>query len=45
MRKTAVIRRTEWLRVHRDMWGFVGLVLRRTSDRLRTSPGAPARPD
>ncbi|MFD4859899.1 SAM-dependent methyltransferase [Streptomyces atratus] len=30
--ETADIRRTEWLRVYRDMWGFVGLVLRRTSD-------------
>ncbi|AXE82588.1 SAM-dependent methyltransferase [Streptomyces atratus] len=30
--ETAAIRRTEWLRVYRDMWGFVGLVLRRTSD-------------
>ncbi|MFJ2269252.1 SAM-dependent methyltransferase [Streptomyces sp. NPDC087849] len=29
---TATIRRTEWLRVYRDTWGFVGLVLRRTSD-------------
>ncbi|MFI5750633.1 SAM-dependent methyltransferase [Streptomyces sp. NPDC051644] len=32
VRETAATRRTEWLRVYRDMWGFVGLVLRRTSD-------------
>ncbi|MFF8913095.1 SAM-dependent methyltransferase [Streptomyces sp. NPDC015032] len=29
---TAALRRTEWLRVYRDTWGFVGLVLRRTAD-------------
>jgi SAM-dependent methyltransferase len=30
--ETATIRRSEWLRVYRDTWGFVSLVLRRTSD-------------
>ncbi|MFD8984161.1 SAM-dependent methyltransferase [Streptomyces sp. NPDC059564] len=30
--ETATNRRTEWLHVYRDMWGFVSLVLRRTSD-------------
>ncbi|MEW2489536.1 class I SAM-dependent methyltransferase [Streptomyces sp. NPDC048411] len=30
---TATTRRSEWLRVYRDTWGFVCLVLRRTSDR------------
>ncbi|QIY66657.1 MULTISPECIES: SAM-dependent methyltransferase [unclassified Streptomyces] len=30
--ETAAVRRTEWLRVYRDTWGFVGLVLRQTSD-------------
>ncbi|MGI5262195.1 SAM-dependent methyltransferase [Streptomyces angustmyceticus] len=29
--ETAGTRRTEWLRVYRDTWGFVCLVLRRTS--------------
>jgi len=29
---TATARRSEWLRVYRDTWGFVCLVLRRTSD-------------
>jgi SAM-dependent methyltransferase len=29
---TANIRRSEWLRVYRDPWGFVSLVLRQTSD-------------
>ncbi|WP_280878857.1 SAM-dependent methyltransferase [Streptomyces pseudovenezuelae] len=29
---TATTRRSEWLRVYRDSWGFVSLVLRRTSD-------------
>lgn len=29
---TAAIRRTEWLRIYRDTWGFVSLVLRRTAD-------------
>ncbi|MEV6162713.1 class I SAM-dependent methyltransferase [Streptomyces sp. NPDC052052] len=29
---TAAIRRTEWLRVYREVWGFVSLVLRRTAD-------------
>ncbi|MFF1415154.1 SAM-dependent methyltransferase [Streptomyces sp. NPDC058289] len=28
---TATARRTEWLRTYRDAWGFVSLVLRRTS--------------
>ncbi|WP_406216612.1 SAM-dependent methyltransferase [Streptomyces decoyicus] len=28
---TAATRRSEWLRVYRDTWGFVSLVLRRTS--------------
>ncbi|MCY0928922.1 class I SAM-dependent methyltransferase [Streptomyces sp. H27-H1] len=30
--ETATLRRGEWLRVYRDTWGFVSLVLRRTSD-------------
>lgn len=30
--ETAAVRRTEWLRVYRGTWGFVSLVLRRTSD-------------
>ena len=30
---TAATRRSEWLRVYRDSWGFVSLVLRRTPDR------------
>lgn len=30
--ETATARRTEWLRVYRDTWGFVSLVLRQTSD-------------
>ncbi|MFD4761094.1 SAM-dependent methyltransferase [Streptomyces sp. NPDC058439] len=30
--ETAAARRTEWLRVYRDTWGFVTLVLRRTAD-------------
>lgn len=30
--ETAATRRTEWLRVYRDTWGFVSLVLRRASD-------------
>ncbi|MDQ1073224.1 SAM-dependent methyltransferase [Streptomyces canus] len=30
--ETATTRRTEWLRVYRDTWGFVSLVLRQTSD-------------
>ncbi|AWS42189.1 cyclopropane-fatty-acyl-phospholipid synthase family protein [Streptosporangium sp. 'caverna'] len=30
--ETATIRRSEWLRVYRDTWGFVTLVLRQTSD-------------
>ncbi|WP_329525197.1 SAM-dependent methyltransferase [Streptomyces sp. NBC_01462] len=30
--ETAAVRRTEWLRVYRDTWGFVSLVLRQTSD-------------
>lgn len=30
--RTATERRTEWLRAYRDTWGFVTLVLRRTSD-------------
>jgi SAM-dependent methyltransferase len=30
--ETATTRRAEWLRVYRDTWGFVSLVLRRTSD-------------
>ncbi|MGK4584065.1 SAM-dependent methyltransferase [Kitasatospora sp. HPMI-4] len=30
--ETAAVRRTEWLRDYRDSWGFVCLVLRRTSD-------------
>ncbi|MFJ5677964.1 SAM-dependent methyltransferase [Streptomyces sp. NPDC093097] len=30
---TATIRRQEWLRVYRDTWGFVSLVLRQTPDR------------
>ncbi|MFC6986487.1 SAM-dependent methyltransferase [Streptomyces cirratus] len=30
--ETAGIRRSEWLRVYRDTWGFVSLVLRRTAD-------------
>ncbi|SNT20257.1 hypothetical protein SAMN05216276_102858 [Streptosporangium subroseum] len=29
---TATTRRSEWLRVYRDTWGFVSLVLRQTSD-------------
>jgi len=29
--ETATTRRSEWLRVYRDTWGFVSLVLRRTS--------------
>lgn len=29
---TAATRRSEWLRAYRDTWGFVCLVLRRTSD-------------
>ena len=29
---TATTRRSEWLRVYRDTWGFVSLILRRTSD-------------
>ncbi len=29
--ETAATRRSEWLRVYRDTWGFVSLVLRRTS--------------
>lgn len=29
--ETATSRRTEWLRVYRDTWGFVSLVLRQTS--------------
>ncbi|MFD5555753.1 SAM-dependent methyltransferase [Streptomyces sp. NPDC127068] len=29
---TAATRRAEWLRVYRDTWGFLSLVLRRTSD-------------
>ncbi|MFF7329580.1 SAM-dependent methyltransferase [Streptomyces sp. NPDC090306] len=32
---TASSRRTEWLRVYRDNWGFVSLVLRRTPEHLR----------
>ncbi|MEX2973494.1 cyclopropane-fatty-acyl-phospholipid synthase family protein [Streptomyces sp. C184] len=31
---TATTRRSEWLRVYRDTWGFVSLVLRRTPDGL-----------
>ncbi|WP_433857958.1 SAM-dependent methyltransferase [Streptomyces kronopolitis] len=31
-RETAALRRSEWLRVYRDTFGFVCLVLRRTSD-------------
>ncbi|MFE7169875.1 SAM-dependent methyltransferase [Streptomyces sp. NPDC057616] len=31
-RETAALRRTEWLRVYRDTWGFLSLVLRRTPD-------------
>ena len=34
---TATARRSEWLRVYRDTWGFVTLLLRRT-------PVLPARP-
>lgn len=30
--ETATTRRSEWLRVYRDTWGFVCLVLRQTSD-------------
>ncbi|MBT2472895.1 class I SAM-dependent methyltransferase [Streptomyces sp. ISL-66] len=30
--ETADTRRSEWLRVYRDTWGFVCLILRRTSD-------------
>ncbi|MFE1288177.1 SAM-dependent methyltransferase [Streptomyces sp. NPDC058751] len=30
---TATTRRSEWLRVYRDTWGFVSLILRRTPDR------------
>ena len=30
--ETATARRTEWLRVYRDAFGFLSLVLRRTSD-------------
>lgn len=30
--ETATPRRSEWLRVHRETWGFVCLVLRRASD-------------
>nr|MDT0520614.1 class I SAM-dependent methyltransferase [Streptomyces sp. DSM 41633] len=30
--ETASLRRSEWLRVYRDTWGFVSLVLRRTAD-------------
>lgn len=30
--ETSTTRRAEWLRVYRDTWGFVTLVLRRTSD-------------
>lgn len=30
--ETATTRRSEWLRVYRETWGFVCLVLRRTSD-------------
>ncbi|WP_329192820.1 MULTISPECIES: SAM-dependent methyltransferase [unclassified Streptomyces] len=30
--ETAGVRRSEWLRVYRDTWGFVSLILRRTSD-------------
>ena len=30
--ETATTRRTEWLRVYRDTWGFVSLILRQTSD-------------
>ncbi|MBO0511277.1 SAM-dependent methyltransferase [Streptomyces beijiangensis] len=29
---TAATRRSEWLRAYRDTWGFVTLILRRTSD-------------
>ncbi|WP_327259521.1 MULTISPECIES: SAM-dependent methyltransferase [unclassified Streptomyces] len=29
--ETAAVRRTEWLRVYRESWGFVSLVLRRTA--------------
>ncbi|MEV6685901.1 class I SAM-dependent methyltransferase [Streptomyces sp. NPDC051130] len=29
--ETAGVRRSEWLRVYRDTWGFVSLVLRRTA--------------
>ncbi|MCK7622374.1 class I SAM-dependent methyltransferase [Streptomyces sp. RS10V-4] len=35
--ETATTRRTEWLRVYRDTWGFVSLVLRPTPDRFRTA--------
>ncbi|MFE6834066.1 SAM-dependent methyltransferase [Streptomyces sp. NPDC057705] len=30
--ETSALRRSEWLRVYRDTWGFVSLVLRRTAD-------------
>jgi SAM-dependent methyltransferase len=30
--EAAATHRAEWLRVYRDSWGFVGLVLRRTAD-------------
>jgi len=29
---TAATRRSEWLRLYRDTWGFLTLVLRRTAD-------------
>ncbi|MCB5912273.1 SAM-dependent methyltransferase [Streptomyces pinistramenti] len=32
VRETAAARRSEWLRVYRDTWGFLCLVLRRTAD-------------
>ncbi|MFD7919903.1 SAM-dependent methyltransferase [Streptomyces sp. NPDC059740] len=31
--RTATTRRSEWLRVYRDTWGFVSLILRRAPDR------------
>ncbi|MFE7313561.1 SAM-dependent methyltransferase [Streptomyces sp. NPDC057555] len=31
--ETATVRRQEWLRVYRDTWGFVSLVLRQAPDR------------
>lgn len=42
--EAAATHRSDWMRVYRDAFGFVCLVLRPTSDVLQNGTGRPPRP-